>query len=850
MAGIGKVIGDNIYAHLTSIASLGEAIQKLIQQALNLMPPDVRERPNVVKVSQRGQRVSLLEYPYFDEEPFPSLKCSWSLPKPDALTLNFRSYVQSANPPILHRKELLVSNDHPRHADWAKTTEICEAIGLFENPRTIGFLLNWERAIASKGFRLVGSEFLPLGNIESTASKEAPLGTNLVTIQRHLTATSRTSLSAPVQMLVRYGFLQKGELFFDYGCGRGDDLTFLANSGYVAAGWDPHYAPTNKLPKKAHAVNLGFVVNVIEDPAERVEALTNAFEITGGVLSVGVMLYGPERGGKEYGDGVVTSRGTFQKYFSQEEFKDYLEQVLHQEPFLVAPGIAFVFADKDLEQRFLGAKYRSRNVDSSLILQSRRLVARREILRTPRTTTNERRLEAARPVLDTYWRTALELGRHPSIEELPENFSFNDGVPTLSRARRLIHGNYPLELLKKARQARADDLQLFFAVQKFSRRARYRQLESRLQKDIIEFFGDYLSAQAAGLQLLQDASDSEKILEACQQASESGFGCLEDGHSLQLHVELADRLPVLLRAYIACAMVLTQGLSDAKLLKVHIKSGKLSLMEFDDFDTTPLPLMTRRIKVNLRKLTYDLFEYGGEFPKPVLYWKSCYLHEDFLHYAEQLEFDESLDATVVLDNKKYGPHPEELAQMLERARLMVKGWELLPSKTVPSLDSPCGVNFTYRDFVECGETQLKLGCTNIPKLPETFNALHGLATRLLDPLIDYFGAIKLTYGFCSHELGKHIKERVAPKLDQHAAEERKPEGSLICNRRGAACDFFVEDEDMREVADWAVKNLPFDRLYFYGSDRPVHISWSPTPSLKAFEMRPTNGGKLMPRPFR
>ena len=850
MAGIGKEVGDNVYVHLTTVAGLGEAGQVLVSRALALLPPDVRERPNVVKVSQRRQRVSLLEYTEFEDEPFPSLKSSWSLANFDASALDFRSYEQSANPPILHRKELLMSKDHPRYADWAKTTKTCEALGLFENSKTIGFLLNWERAISRKGFRLVGSEFLPLGNVEAPGEVDLSPQDALPTIRRHLTAMARTSLSAPVQMLVRHGLINRGELLFDYGCGRGDDLKALADSGYVTAGWDPYYAPKNELPNKAHAVNLGFVINVIDDPAERVEALSNAFQLTSGVLSVGVMLYGPERGGKAYGDGVVTSRGTFQKYFSQEELKDYLEQVLHQEAFLVAPGIAFVFADKVLEQRFLAAKYRSRNVDSRLILQSRRIVARREVLRVPRNTANERRLEAARPVLDLYWQTALALGRTPSTEELPADISFNDAVPTIARARRLIQAHYPLELLETARQARTDDLRLYFAVQHFSKRPRYRELEPGLKKDVTEFFGDYLSAQAAGLQLLQWASDTERILEACQHAVESGLGALEERHSLKLHVELVDRLPVLLRAYIACAMVLTQGLSDAKLLKVHIMSGKLSLMEFDDFDENPMPLMTRRIKVNLRKLTYDLFEYGGEFPKPILYWKSRYLNEDSSHYAEQLAFDESLDASGVLGAEKYGPQPEELAQRLEQARMMLKGWELVPSNTVPSLDSPCGVNFSYRDFVECGESQLRLGCQNIPKRPETYNALQGLATKVLDPLIEYFGAIKLTYGFCSQELSKHIKGRVAPTLDQHAGEERRSPGALICNRGGAACDFLVEDEDMREVADWAVKNLPFDRLYFYGSDRPVHISWSPAPAFLAYEMRPTTTGRRMPRPFK
>jgi DNA phosphorothioation-associated putative methyltransferase len=850
MAIIGKEIGDNIYVHITAVGSLCFEAQQLVRRALDLIPHEVAQGPNVAKVSRRGQRVSLLEYADFEDEPFPLLKSSWSMATASASTLSYRSYERSANPPILHRKELLVSSDHPRYSEWVKTTETCETLGLFDESKTIGFLLNWERAISEKGFRLAGSEFFPLGNDESSDGVNASSSSDLPAIQRHLTAMARTSLSAPVQMLLRHGLLNKEELFFDYGCGRGDDLNSLAANGYRAVGWDPHYAPTTNLPDKAHAVNLGFVINVIEDPAERVEAIARAFKLTSGVLSVGVMLHGVERGGKAYGDGVLTSRGTFQKYFSQAELKDYLEQVLHQESFLVAPGIAFVFADKGREQHFLAAKYRSSNVDRGLILQSRRLVARRETKRVPRTSVNKSRLEAARPILDVYWEAALAIGRYPDIRELPEAMKFNEAVPTFRRLKRLIQAHYPSEILEKARQARSDDLRLYFAVQQFSKRPRYRQLESRLQRDIFEFFGDYISAHSAGLQLLRDASDPDKIHLACMQAAEFGLGEFVAGHSLQLHVELVDRLPVLLRAYIACAMVLTQGLNEAKLVKIHITSGKLSLMEFEDFDANALPLMTRRIKVNLRKLTYDLFDYGQEFPKPILYWKSRYLNEDSPYFAEQLAFDEALGATGVLSNERYGPRPEELTQLLEQARLMVNGWELVPCNTIPKLDSPCGRNFIFRDFVECGETQFRLGCPNIPKMPETYNALYGLATQLLDPLIDYFGAIKLTYGFCSHELGQHIKERVAPTLDQHAGGERKPNGNLICSRSGVACDFLVEDEDMREVATWVTKNLPFDRLYFYGSDRPIHVSWSREPSFKAYEMHLANSGRRLPRPFK
>ena len=33
--------------------------------------------------------------------------------------------------------------------------------------------------------------------------------------------------------------------------------------------------------------------------------------------------------------------------------------------------------------------------------------------------------------------------------------------------------------------------------------------------------------------------------------------------------------------------------------------------------------------------------------------------------------------------------------------------------------------------------------------------------------------------------------------------------------------------DSLTVAQWIVVNLPFDRLYFYGKDRPLHVSIAP-----------------------
>jgi len=107
--------------------------------------------------------------------------------------------------------------------------------------------------------------------------------------------------------------------------------------------------------------------------------------------------------------------------------------------------------------------------------------------------------------------------------------------------------------------------------------------------------------------------------------------------------------------------------------------------------------------------------------------------------------------------------------------------------------------------------------------------------------------IRLTYGFCSHQLGRLIKKRVAPKLDQHAAHELNTRKNLICPRLGAAVDFIVEDEDMREVADWIAENTPFDRLYFYGEDRPIHVSYGPEQKREYVDLIVTESGRQVPK---
>jgi hypothetical protein len=169
----------------------------------------------------------------------------------------------------------------------------------------------------------------------------------------------------------------------------------------------------------------------------------------------------------------------------------------------------------------------------------------------------------------------------------------------------------------------------------------------------------------------------------------------------------------------------------------------------------------------------------------------------------------------------------------------------------PKLEDKCSEYLVYGDLIQAGETLNKSTLSNKPEQLASYIAIRDLSTFLLDPIIDEFGSIEITYGFCSHQLSKKIPGRIAPKLDQHSAFETNSLGRRICKRDGAAVDFYVtkHKDRMVVVAEWIIENLPFDRLYFYGDDRPIHLSYSDLPAKKATAFTLTNSGRRIPKPF-
>ena len=387
---IGKRVGGALYVHRDAIVPISQTAERV--RAAEQLAGDTAW--NVAKIEKIS--VSLLQYESFDHD-FPALL--------SATTVNLQSgsikrtdYRGRHSPPILHRKELLLAPTDARLPRFRALTATAEEYGLFRDATKIGTRALWNAKLAAAGLTLREGRLV-------RADEEA------LQIARHRTAIIRRDLSQPMQLLMRAGIMSEQQSLFDYGCGQGEDVAALTAQGFNAFGWDPHHAPDG--PRRPAAiVNLGFVLNVIEDSHERIETLKTAWQFAERALCVSVMVRGrvSTAGHRPYRDGFRTSRGTFQKYFDQQELRAFVAHATGQLPIALAPGIVATFRDKELEQEVL-FRLRSRTFVGGALPRP----PARARISVVRPTLRER----LAPVLDQLRTLATRVGRLPELFEVP-----------------------------------------------------------------------------------------------------------------------------------------------------------------------------------------------------------------------------------------------------------------------------------------------------------------------------------------------------------------------------------------------------------------------------------------------
>lgn len=432
------------------------------------------------------------------------------------------------------------------------------------------------------------------------------MNANETEIARHKTAIRRPSYSLPIKCLLRDGLLHGETSVFDYGCGHGQDLELLRGSAIPCAGWDPAFrADGEKQP--ADVVNLGYVINVIEDPRERDAAVEAAWALSTRLLVVAAQIEfaAPDKEHMPFADGVLTSRGTFQKYYTQNELRAYLEEQLEADAIPAAPGVFYMFKDEAAKQQFLATRYRRR-------------------IAVPRKRISELRFEQNLDVLEPLMAVLAQLGRLPGPEEFPPSAEVIARFGSLNKAVGLIRRVTEDQPWADIAQRRTEDLLVYLALSRFGRRPKISQLPLGIQRDVKAFLGSYAQACARADTLLFRAGDPAAIDAACQRA---GIGKLVD-NALIVHRTALDQLPPLLRIYEGCARTLVGDIDEANLIKLHRFSGKVSYIAYPDFEAQAHPPLRLRVKVTLPTLGIDFFDYANWQDPPLLFRKEQFLPAD------------------------------------------------------------------------------------------------------------------------------------------------------------------------------------------------------------------------------
>lgn len=548
----------------------------------------------------------------------------------------------------------------------------------------------------------------------------------VTTIERHRTAMSRTFLSRPMQQAHQDGVLRPDKPIFDYGCGRGDDIRTLASLGYSIAGWDPSHAPDQPL-LESPVVNLGYVINVIEDPTERADALKGAWKLAAEVLIVSARLsWDPDAGnGKPYGDGVVTKSGTFQKYYGQEELRNWISATIGERPITAAPGIFYVFRDPAGAQSLLARQTRQsgqhRLAIAELIYQEkadllrpleawvaehRRLPSPTDLdesaelieelgsirsafslirrvtgpsswtdidlgTRKKSETRFEEHLDDLQPLIDFL----TERGRLPRSGELINEADIADEFGSPRAAFSLIRRVTGSDRWEDLESTASDNFLVYVALSAFNGRPKYSELPEDLQYDAKDLFGSYRTAIEQADRLLYSIADLPRLNEACQ---DSPFGKLTPD-ALYVHVCGLDQLPPVLRVYQGAARALTGNVDDANIIKLHRLKPQVSFLTYPDFNKRPHPTLKTSIVARLPELRVSHRSFEQSDNPPILHRKETFLPEDHTDYAKYERLTRQEERAGLLSTPGIG-RLQEWNASLRAAGKQLKGHRLIAQK--------------------------------------------------------------------------------------------------------------------------------------------------------------------------
>lgn len=604
----GKKLPGALYiARPKDWATLPPELAATVERGMIAAKPDPSW--NLLKLHTDQVAISFLTYPDFDSDPHPALAEAVKI-NMNSGTISKTDYRKRANPPILHRKETFLPVDDPRVPLFTSLTKQEEEAGLLRDLSRIGMRIHWETLLKRCGLSYEGHQLVKVQK-ESNPSI-APVDAN---VDRHRTAIKRYDLSRPIQLALERGLIQKRHTLFDYGCGHGMDIEALQGLGYTISGWDPAFRPKAQ-KTEADIVNLGYVLNVIENPKERIEAIKGAFALARTALLVSVMSEGQqtEAHTQACGDGFLTRNNTFQKFYPPGELEHFLETHLQADVVTLSLGICIVFRNPDEAEAFEASRSR-RRIDWLDLSSQLRFTSP-----TARETRRADRYELHKELFDSFWDCLLEYGRTPEPGEYDRIAEIRKAGGGLSRALTLVVQKHGEPLWQHARKARMEDILVYLAMTHFRKKFLRREIPLRIKNDIRAFFGDLAIAKKQAHDILLAAADSDEVGIAIEGLD---FGVYDpEEEQFTFHRSFLNQLPPVLRVFIQCGALRYGDPEEADLIKIHIASGKLTFLHYDDFKKAE-PILQTRIKINLRNQFVQVFDHRPQ--KQALTDKERYL---------------------------------------------------------------------------------------------------------------------------------------------------------------------------------------------------------------------------------
>jgi len=393
----------------------------------------------------------------------------------------------------------------------------------------------------------------------------------------------------------------------DFGCGHGDDVKHLVARGVPARGWDPTLRPDVEL-RPAQVVNLGYVLNVIEDVRERTATLQRAWALAEAVLVVAVRTVHEQRDllGERLADGLVTKRGTFQKFFEPAEAMGLISTALGKPAVAVTPGIFYVFRSETAQEAFAASRIRRRAPVRA------RLAAGEEF---------ERHRRLLSPIVDF-----LDVrGRLPSEVEVPMAGELVQQLGSFARARRIVVQALGADYVEQAEVARTEDLLVYLALTRFQRRPRFSVLPIDFQQDVRSLFRSYERACVLADEVLLSVGQREPLEKAFRT---SNVGKLTPS-ALYVHVSALQQLPPLLRIYEGCARAYVGCVEGANIVKLHRDNPAVSYLLYPRFDSDAHPSLVASLLVGLRTLRVEHRRYEAAANPPILHRKETMVDKDY-----------------------------------------------------------------------------------------------------------------------------------------------------------------------------------------------------------------------------